>query len=436
MSADQEPTQGKGFIYVLSNESMPGLLKVGLTENSVRQRIRELSGSTGVPTEFKLEKAFEIDAHLLFRVEQTIHRNLKDAGFHHQKEFFKVSLTQCTTFTEDVILRITGVTAPELVGEASRRSKTKKAKEQWETSERTRRENLLAETNRQISKRREDWLASQRTPSHQKIEEPWYEPIFSFLSIAIGVAGVLFMLYAFGAILSEFLGVALTVVLIVGAGFWIYLKEQNTHDSHERLLNVRAAEFYPYKALEDIPRRTYEAQPLEEEKQRPANDKVDLETRKENFTRGAHNRFEENDEPRRRERDQRQRDGTRQPASVEESEGERLRRYAREERLRQEEKVRREEALVKASAEEELKSKSGIRAYREGKPSEPHSQSVEKRGKSWRLYRSKNQLFHIESSTCFAEGAFWREQSSSISGYRVNHRKYPFAWDEDIEEVP
>lgn len=435
MSADQEPTKGKGFIYVLSNDSMPGLLKVGLTENSVRQRIRELSGSTGVPTEFKLEKAFEIDAHLLFRVEQTIHRELKGAGFHHQKEFFNVSLTQCTTLAEDVILRITGGSAPELVGQALRRAEARKAKEQWETDERARREKLLDETNQLISKRREDWLASQRTLSNQQVSEPWYESIGGCFLIVIGVPFGLFMLYAFGAVVSEILGVALTVVLIMGLGCWIYLREQNVVDRHKRLLSVRAVELYPFKVLEDIPKRTYEAQPFEDEIQRPAKENV-LQTTRQQPADQFHNSHEETDKDRRREQDQRQSDETFRRASAEEAERERLRRYAREERLREEEKVRREEALVKAKAEEERKFQLRVRAYREVKLGEPHSQSVAKRGKSWLLCRSKKQLLHVESNTYFPEGTFWREQSSTISGYRVNHRKYPFAWDEDIEEVP
>jgi len=162
MSADQEPATGKGFIYILSNESMPGLLKVGLTENSVRQRIRELSSNTGVPTEFKLEKAFEIEASTLFRVEQTIHRELTEAGFHHQKEFFKVSLVQCTYFAEEVILQITGVSSPDIVGLAAERLRAKEARRQWETEELARRESLLREANLEIAQNRENWVVTQK----------------------------------------------------------------------------------------------------------------------------------------------------------------------------------------------------------------------------------------------------------------------------------
>jgi ribosomal protein S27E len=44
-----------GFVYILSNESMPGLIKIGMTENDVFQRAAELSKSTGVPEPYTVE---------------------------------------------------------------------------------------------------------------------------------------------------------------------------------------------------------------------------------------------------------------------------------------------------------------------------------------------------------------------------------------------
>jgi hypothetical protein len=41
-----------GYLYVLVNSSMPGLVKVGKTARSPTQRADELSGVTGVATPF------------------------------------------------------------------------------------------------------------------------------------------------------------------------------------------------------------------------------------------------------------------------------------------------------------------------------------------------------------------------------------------------
>ncbi|MDO8962927.1 MAG: GIY-YIG nuclease family protein [Coriobacteriia bacterium] len=44
-----------GYVYIMSNPAMPGLLKIGMTRNDVRQRASELAASTGVPARFVIE---------------------------------------------------------------------------------------------------------------------------------------------------------------------------------------------------------------------------------------------------------------------------------------------------------------------------------------------------------------------------------------------
>ena len=45
----------KGFVYVLSNASMPGLIKVGMTTKVPDGRAKELSSDTSTPTPFIVE---------------------------------------------------------------------------------------------------------------------------------------------------------------------------------------------------------------------------------------------------------------------------------------------------------------------------------------------------------------------------------------------
>ena len=44
-----------GYIYILSNPAMPGVLKIGFTTRSVDQRASEISSSTGIPEPFNVE---------------------------------------------------------------------------------------------------------------------------------------------------------------------------------------------------------------------------------------------------------------------------------------------------------------------------------------------------------------------------------------------
>ncbi len=77
-----------GYVYILSNPTMPGLVKVGCTDRSPADRVAELSSSTGVPTPFVLELAVFLPNHT--EVEQAIHQQLADYLVSGSREFFSV----------------------------------------------------------------------------------------------------------------------------------------------------------------------------------------------------------------------------------------------------------------------------------------------------------------------------------------------------------
>ena len=88
------PTDGSGndIVYILSNPSFPGLLKIGYTRKEIGIRIKDLSRATGVPTAFKIEYIFKCYNGL--QLEADIHKNLRDFRVNSQREFFDITLTQ------------------------------------------------------------------------------------------------------------------------------------------------------------------------------------------------------------------------------------------------------------------------------------------------------------------------------------------------------
>ena len=80
-----------GHVYVLSNSAMPGLIKIGFTTRSIRERIEELS-HTGVPAKFEIE--LEISTVVPEMLEKRLH--ILFAPYHFQKEFFKCDLEIAT----------------------------------------------------------------------------------------------------------------------------------------------------------------------------------------------------------------------------------------------------------------------------------------------------------------------------------------------------
>lgn len=77
-----------GRVYIMTNEAMPGLVKIGHTKrDEVESRIKELSSATGVPL-----RACEVPVHTCKRVEDALHKAFEP----HKvgKEFYRLDPEQ------------------------------------------------------------------------------------------------------------------------------------------------------------------------------------------------------------------------------------------------------------------------------------------------------------------------------------------------------
>ncbi len=80
----------EGIVYVLSNEAMPGLVKIGLTKrDELNDRINELY-STGVPLPFTCEYAVRVKD--CKAVENALHTAFTKDRINPAREFFKTSV--------------------------------------------------------------------------------------------------------------------------------------------------------------------------------------------------------------------------------------------------------------------------------------------------------------------------------------------------------
>jgi hypothetical protein len=79
------------FLYIATNSSMPGLLKIGCTKRSPGERIEELD-STGVPTPFTVSFAACVDDARYF--EKTVHLRLDQFRVRAGREFFKLNVIE------------------------------------------------------------------------------------------------------------------------------------------------------------------------------------------------------------------------------------------------------------------------------------------------------------------------------------------------------
>jgi hypothetical protein len=82
----------KGYVYILSHSNMPGLLKIGMTERSIEERVNELSSSTGVPGKFIIEAYFPSTDP--YKNEHDLHMMLDNFRVSKSKEFFQCPLEE------------------------------------------------------------------------------------------------------------------------------------------------------------------------------------------------------------------------------------------------------------------------------------------------------------------------------------------------------
>ena len=81
----------RGYLYVLSNDQMRGLLKIGFTTRPVEERVVELNSGAGVPAPFVIEGIFPSSAPEMH--EREVHDYLATTRL-PGREFFRVALLE------------------------------------------------------------------------------------------------------------------------------------------------------------------------------------------------------------------------------------------------------------------------------------------------------------------------------------------------------
>jgi hypothetical protein len=110
-----------GKLYIIQNESMPGMYKVGITTKTMQERLAQLY-STGVPTPFRVRYVTE---HENFKeIEKAIHSLFSKERVNNSREFFE--------FDEDTIELIINLIK---TFQCEERSKSAKSKSKASTQE-------------------------------------------------------------------------------------------------------------------------------------------------------------------------------------------------------------------------------------------------------------------------------------------------------------
>ena len=102
------------FVYILTNEAMPGYIKIGLTENPVSDRVLQLD-NTSVAVPFQCYYAARVEDNR--KIERALHTAFGDFRVRQNREFFKMDPFRVKAILE--VLAIEDVTPKnELVATA------------------------------------------------------------------------------------------------------------------------------------------------------------------------------------------------------------------------------------------------------------------------------------------------------------------------------
>lgn len=99
----------RGYIYFLTNRSMPGLVKIGQTTQDIESRIRQLN-STGVPSPFMLAACISVADPV--RVEAELHALLTNCRYSENREFFEGSIADLLRKAMPVLLEAMETSVP------------------------------------------------------------------------------------------------------------------------------------------------------------------------------------------------------------------------------------------------------------------------------------------------------------------------------------
>jgi len=101
--SDDSLAIGPGWVYVLSNQAHPHLLKIGFSTDTPASRAIGISASTGVPFSFVVE--FKIYVAECGGLEAAVHRELSRYRINQRREFFKVTVDEAARCISRVAAR-------------------------------------------------------------------------------------------------------------------------------------------------------------------------------------------------------------------------------------------------------------------------------------------------------------------------------------------
>lgn len=157
-------------VYILTNQTIPGLLKIGFTGGTAADRAADISRGTGVPSPYAVHWFLETTTtEAAHAVEQLVHQTLATERHNRAREFFTTSLPVAI----DTIQRIAyqqGAIANDLTVIA-RLLAEERAEEQRIQRKHAQREQAQREDAEREQREKADWRDRRNAAAHKLLTE-------------------------------------------------------------------------------------------------------------------------------------------------------------------------------------------------------------------------------------------------------------------------
>lgn len=225
----------KGFIYVLSNPSLPSL-KIGKTKADPSQRVKELTGSTSIPTPFVIEYyayVKDFDAK-----EREVHQVLDEVRVNKNREFFEVDIVSaigtieatCNVLYAERLTDSAQAASEDGIKKVSEATaKLVETKEQLEVAEQIEKQAVKVARLRARKAGAEAAEKVFKDHSSKSVQGEDKAPIRTFIHNALTWPVILFWFLMVGMILFEgeetnWIGaVVMGIILLIPVGLWVGL---------------------------------------------------------------------------------------------------------------------------------------------------------------------------------------------------------------------
>lgn len=225
----------EGWVYVMTNEHMPGIVKIGQTANDPLIRASDLR-TTGVPSDFVVEYQALFEGYA--RIERTVHRALADHRVSSNREFFRIDVARAI-----LAIREASIHPPKReVSKQDRLRQAEQAKRQAEKEEKQRQDKKKHEAEVFDSARQK--IAAFNDEQDKKIHQYIADRIDMNLEWPI---------ILFASVITVPMAMALVHPIIgIFIAFIAYAIGKSIENSKSDPLRIEAKNLYPKIALEQF----------------------------------------------------------------------------------------------------------------------------------------------------------------------------------------